>query len=107
PGGGPWGNPFGPQMPEQEAAALLVMDDDRPEPTADMGVDRPKSLDGLFGAQPKMRHPSAQVAAQVLHAGVERPPPVGRRHGSQGGLEPLIRFGRRHHDDPSTIARTP
>ena len=68
-GGGLGADAFGSQMPQQEAAALLLMDDDRPETAADMGVDRPKSLGGLGRAEPKMRHPAAQIAAQVLHAG--------------------------------------
>ena len=36
--------PLALKMPEQEAAALPLMDDDRPEPTADMGVNRPNPL---------------------------------------------------------------
>ena len=34
-------------------------------------------------------------------------PPVGGRHGAHRGFEPLVRFGRRQHDDLSTFARAP
>src|SRR5277367_4342560 len=71
---------LGLQVSEEEARTLLLSDDDRPDAAADMGVNDAQSLDRLRRAQPEVRYPARQVAADAFHAGGERSPPVRRRH---------------------------
>jgi hypothetical protein len=91
----------GKQMPIEEARSLLLAHDDRPEPTANMGIDNPKFGRRFRRAKPVVRHPPIQVAADIRHAGSNRPAPVGRRHLPYGvHHRPLRLIGQR---DPRLI----
>ena len=66
-GGSPAARPHCQKMPEKEAGSLLLTHDDSSQPTADMSVEYTQSLDTLFRAEPEVRHPPVEVAAETRH----------------------------------------
>ena len=66
-GGSPAARPHCQKMPDKEAGSLLLTHDDSSQPTADMSVEYTQSLDTLFRAEPEVRHPPVEVAAETRH----------------------------------------
>src|SRR5271157_5933454 len=90
PGGSFGADAFGLQVPIQETGSLSLVDDNRPEAATDVSVDRPKSAGGFRCTDPEVRHPSTQIAAEFIHTGGERTPPVWRCHRPDGGPSAVV-----------------
>ena len=90
-------------MSEEEALTLLLSDDDRPDPAANMGVDMAHPFDCFRRAKPKVAAPPGQVLADIVHTGGDRPPPVGGRHLPHFRFQLSFRFGRGHDGDFSVF----
>ena len=102
-GGGRSAHPKRQQVPQKKARTLLLAHDDRPDPAADVSVKNAQTLDGIRRAQPVMRHPSGQVAAERVHAGRDGTPPVRRRHLSDGRRQPSFRLRRQQDADLAVL----
>jgi hypothetical protein len=82
------------QVTTEIAGPFLLVNDDRPQPSPDVGIETPEECGSFFGAHPKVAKPSVQITVQSRHALSKRLTPSTGRKLPNFGIHAFLGTGR-------------
>ena len=77
------------QCPEKKTVSSLLVNDDRPYPTSDMGIEHSEESRSLLRADPEVGEPATKIFIQPLETSLERLSPTSRSQLPDSEFQPI------------------